>query len=373
MPHSMGIVFDAIPRGAREIERKELFLIEVDRISKRYGTVSAVDDLSFSVESGVICGLLGPNGAGKSTTMNIMTGCLAASSGEVRYDGLEIYSNRKEVKKSIGYLPEQPPLYPEMTSYEYLMFVGKAKGLSAAEAYGETRELSKLCGLHDVSDRLIKNLSKGYRQRVGIAQALLGDPKTVVLDEPTVGLDPVQIIEIRNLIRRLGENRTIVVSSHILSEIRALCDQIVIVSHGRVVADETPEQLEKLFSGTSSTLLIVKADELAIRSVLSDVSCIENIEIAPSQQDEGALEVRLAAKEGEDVRESVFRAFAAGDLAVLEMTTSKATLEDVFVELTSDPSPLPVEERCVDPEDEAASEAMGVCLDRPFEEEGDRR
>ncbi len=308
-------------------------MIEVRNLSKRYDDNLAVNDISFSIEDGTICGLLGPNGAGKSTTMNIMCGCLAATSGEVRYDGLEIYSDAKAVKRSIGYLPEQPPLYQEMTPWEYLMFVGRAKGLSHIEAADSALACGVTCGLEDVADRLIRNLSKGYRQRVGIAQALVGNPKTVVLDEPTVGLDPIQLIEIRNLIKRLGEHHTVVVSSHILSEIRALCDQVVIISRGTVVANGAPDTLEERLAGTRTTSLVVRASEDDLKSSLAEVDNIAQIEVA--QGDEGTVRATVQAKGQADIREALYRACCRADLALLEMSTTRASLEDVFIELTA--------------------------------------
>ncbi len=308
-------------------------MIEVERVSKRYDGTLAVDDISFSVEDGTICGLLGPNGAGKSTTMNIMCGCLAATSGEVRYDGLEIYSDAKAVKRSIGYLPEQPPLYQEMTPWEYLLFVGRAKGLSRIEAEDSAVACGVTCGLEDVADRLIRNLSKGYRQRVGIAQALMGNPKTVVLDEPTVGLDPIQLIEIRNLIKRLGEYHTVVVSSHILSEIRALCDRVIIISHGKVVANGAPDTLEERLAGTRTTSLVVRAGEQELQSALSDVGGIAGIEFVKGEQD--TVQATIQAEGTADIREDLYRACCRADIALLEMSTTRASLEDVFVELTA--------------------------------------
>lgn len=310
-------------------------MIEVKHLTRRYGSTLAVDDVSFSVEHGAICGLLGPNGAGKSTTMNIMTGCLAATDGEVLYDGLEIYADKDQVKRRIGYLPEQPPLYGDMTVWEYLDFVGRAKGLGRSQAAEETGRTGLACGLEEVIGRPIKNLSKGYKQRVGIAQALVGDPDVVILDEPTVGLDPIQIIEIRDLVKRLGERHTVIVSSHILSEIRALCDHIVIISKGRVVADDTPENLEKLFAGSSTTVATVRAGKGAAVSIASSVPGAGAVTCVPAAEKD-AVDVRVEAEDGADIRAAVSRAFAQRDVELLQMVTSRASLEDVFVELTAD-------------------------------------
>ena len=236
-------------------------MIEVNHLYKRYGNHTAVSDLSFTIEKGQIYGFLGPNGAGKSTTMNIMTGCLAATSGEVRIGGYDIFEDAEQAKKLIGYLPEQPPLYLDRTPREYLTFVARAKGIPEKEIAGQVTRVMAVTQTLDVADRLIKNLSKGYKQRVGIAQAILGDPEVIILDEPTVGLDPRQIIEIRDLIKELGKNHTVILSSHILSEVQAVCQTILIISKGKLVACDTPENLERLFAGTASVELTAEAGE----------------------------------------------------------------------------------------------------------------
>ena len=312
-------------------------MIEVSHLTKRYGEVLALDDVSFSVETGAICGLLGPNGAGKSTTMNIMTGCLAATEGEVRYDGLEIYADMNAVKKTIGYLPEQPPLYLDMTVREYLEFVARAKGIPHKEVEAAALTVSASCGVAGVQHRLIKHLSKGYKQRVGIAQALLGNPDTIILDEPTVGLDPIQIIEIRALIRQLAQHHTVIISSHILSEIRALCDQIVIISKGKLVADDTPEGLETQLAGSRTTTLILRADAQHSLDALASVPHIAEITqhpLASKDASEGCVQFVVTAEGACDIRDDLFRACVAADLHVLEMSTKHASLEDVFIELT---------------------------------------
>ena len=232
-------------------------MITVDHLTKCYGDFTAVHDLSFEIEEGHVYGFLGPNGAGKSTTMNIMTGCLSATEGHVRIDGHDIFEEPKLAKKLIGYLPEQPPLYLNETPTEYLRFVGQAKGLKGSELEEQMREVMELTRIDQVRNRSISALSKGYKQRVGIAQALLGRPKVIILDEPTVGLDPIQIIEIRDLIRQLGRDHTVIFSSHILSEVQTICDQILIISHGRLIAFDRPENLEKrLLSPNEITLAV---------------------------------------------------------------------------------------------------------------------
>lgn len=307
-------------------------MIEVSHLTKRYGGHTAVSDLSFTIEKGQIYGFLGPNGAGKSTTMNIITGCLGASEGEVKVNGHNVLDDPLQAKKCIGYLPEIPPLYTEMTPQEYLRFVLRAKGVKKSEWETQLRTVMDKTKLHDVKDRLIGNLSKGYRQRVGIAQALLGNPQVIILDEPTVGLDPAQIIEIRELIRALGKEHTVVLSSHILSEVQAVCDHIMIIAHGRLVASDTAENLTGLMTGGARVTLTVKAEDSQVRSALWGMEGIERAEYALDE--EGNTSVSLTGKDGADVREALFFRFAELGLPILEMQRERATLEDVFLELT---------------------------------------
>ena len=233
-------------------------MITVEHLTKRYGSVTAVDDISFTLETGHIYGFLGPNGAGKSTTMNIMTGCLAASAGEVTIDGHDIFEDARQAKRLIGYLPEIPPLYTDETPWEYLCFVAQAKGIPAKQIPDEVARVVAETRLDEMAGRLIRNLSKGYRQRVGIAQALLGSPPYIILDEPTVGLDPLQIIEIRDLIRQLGEKHTVILSSHILSEVQAICESVLIIAHGKLVAFDTPQNLEKMLTAAGRMTLCAR-------------------------------------------------------------------------------------------------------------------
>ena len=308
-------------------------MIEVSHLTKRYGGHTAVSDLSFTIEKGQIYGFLGPNGAGKSTTMNIMTGCLAASEGEVRIDGHDIFEEPRQAKRLIGYLPEQPPLYLDRTPREYLTFVGRAKGIkdkALPEQIGRVMEVTQIT---DVADRLIKHLSKGYRQRVGIAQALLGDPEVVILDEPTVGLDPKQIIEIRSLIQSLGQKHTVILSSHILSEVQAVCQTILIISKGHLVACDTPENLERLFSGSAAVDLTVEAGEAQTREILAPLDHIRSVDVRPEGTDR--CQVTLETDGDEEVCRAVFFAFSRAGRAILRMTDAKASLEDIFIELTS--------------------------------------
>ncbi|MBC5682493.1 ABC transporter ATP-binding protein [Ruminococcus hominis] len=307
-------------------------MIEVKDLVKKYGSHLAVDHLSFTLESGKIYGFLGPNGAGKSTTMNIMTGYLGATQGSVLIDGHDILKEPEEAKKHIGYLPELPPLYMDMTVQEYLEFAAELKKLPKEKRESDISEVMKLTRLQDVSDRLIKNLSKGYKQRVGLAQAILGFPEIIILDEPTVGLDPKQIIEIRELIRTLSEKHTVILSSHILAEVREVCDYILIISKGKLVASDTPENLELLRNGASSLELEVKAAPETARAILSTIDDIDAMEM--HSENENLTRVKLETKNGADIREAVFYAFAEEKCPLLEMKTAKASLEDIFMELT---------------------------------------
>ena len=321
-------------------------MIEIDHLTKRYGSHTALSDLSLTVEPGQIYGFLGPNGAGKSTTMNIMTGCLAATEGTVRIDGYDIFEEPAKAKALIGYLPEQPPVYPNMTPLEYLDFVARAKGVDRSARQSQLDRAMEVTQIQGVKDRLIKNLSKGYKQRVGIAQALLGEPHVIILDEPTVGLDPIQIIEIRDLIQALGEEHTVILSSHILSEVRAVCRQIMILSRGRLVASDTPDNLEKLFAGTATLELTIKGGEEAVRAALAPFA--EKLTCQP--EEEGRLRVCLESQPSDELSERVFYACAGANLPILRMDQKKVSLEDVFLELTA-ADPEQTEER-TEPEGE---------------------
>lgn len=312
-------------------------MIAVKNLTKKYGDIAAVRDVSFTMEKGRVYGFLGPNGAGKSTTMNIITGCLAATAGSVTIDGLDIYEDAVDAKKKIGYLPELPPLYTDMTPDEYLLFVGRAKGLRGDALYREVERVEKRTGLTELRARLIWNLSKGYRQRVGIAQAILGDPEIIILDEPTVGLDPLQIIEIRELVRELGENHTVILSSHILSEISAVCDYVIIIAHGEIVAADTIENLTTLYAGKSTVDLDVRGDRERILSLLDGYPEITSREITDGAG--GLTHLRLTLSGNEDIRESLFYRFADARLPILSMQYEEVTLEKVFLSLTEEKKP----------------------------------
>lgn len=319
--------------GAEEFRKQGgMNLIEVKNLVKKYGDHIAVDHLEFQLEPGRIYGFLGPNGAGKSTTMNIMTGYLGATEGEVLIDGHDILKEPEEAKKHIGYLPELPPLYTDMTVAEYLEFAAELKGIPKNQRKSDMEEVMKLTKLLDAEGRLIRNLSKGYRQRVGLAQALLGFPDIIILDEPTVGLDPKQIIEIRELIRNLSHKHTVILSSHILAEVREVCDYILIISKGKLVAGDTPERLEQLMNGPESIEIETKATEDTVQSVLWKVEGIENVSI--ERTDKGTTYAKIEGKQGVDIRESIFLAFAEQKTPLLMMKTAKVSLEEVFMELT---------------------------------------
>ncbi len=314
-------------------------MIEVSNLTKKYGKHEAVKDLSFRVEKGQIYGFLGPNGAGKSTTMNIITGYLCATEGTVTINGHDIFKEPEKAKENIGYLPELPPLYQDMTVLEYMKFVADLKKLNKASRAAMIQEAMEMTGVADVSGRLIRNLSKGYRQRIGLAQAILGYPEIIILDEPTVGLDPKQIIEIRDLIKKLGESHTIILSSHILSEVSAVCDQILIMSKGHLVANDTPENLAKLLKGNHSISLLVKGTESDIYSILQKLEQIEDFSVA-AKPDSSLCQVSVSLADRSEnaiaeIEEAMFYALAEARMPIHEMKTTHASLEDVFLELTS--------------------------------------
>ena len=368
-------------------------MITVEHLTKRYGDFTAVDDISFTIGEGHIYGFLGPNGAGKSTTMNIMTGCLAATSGEVKIDGYDIFEQARQAKQCIGYLPEIPPLYTDETPREYLRFVAEAKGIAGKEIPGEVDRVIGEAGLTEMQERLIRNLSKGYRQRVGIAQALLGNPRYIILDEPTVGLDPLQIIEIRDLIRQLGQKHTVILSSHILSEVQAICESVLIIAHGKLVAFDTPQNLERRLAENNRLTITAECGEEQLRAILDGTEAVASYTVdavpqpalpaAPAAEPETPAEPEAALAENAEPSaeippedgettlaapvelpgaalaaepeapavcqatltlagdpaaacRAVFFAFAGAGCALLQMTPIKADLENIFIELTED-------------------------------------
>ncbi len=308
-------------------------MIEVQHLTKKYGRHLALDDLSFTIEKGQIYGFLGPNGAGKSTTMNIMTGYISATEGEVLIDGHSILDEPEKAKRSIGYLPEIPPLYPDMTVMEYLNFVAELKKIPKDKRPAEVRKASTLVKLKDVSNRLIRNLSKGYKQRTGLAAAVLGFPDIIILDEPTVGLDPKQIIEIRQLIRKLAKDHTVILSSHILAEVQEICDYVLIISKGKLAASGTPNELEELSQGKDTIELTIKSNAETIQKILDKIPDIQNI--TWQNQSDSSCELLIeTSKSAQDVCEDISIAFAVERIPVTRINISKATLEDIFLELT---------------------------------------
>lgn len=335
------------------LQKKEVVsLIEVQHLTKSYGNQIAVEDLSFTIPNGQIYGLLGPNGAGKSTTMNILTGCLAATEGEVHIDGYDIFEDAEKAKSRIGYLPEQPPLYLDCTPREYLTFVARAKKVPEREISMHILDVMEKTGVEDVADRLMKNLSKGYKQRVGIAQALVGDPEIIILDEPTSGLDPQQIIEIRDLIRDLGTDHTVILSSHILSEVENLCDNVMIISHGRLMACDSPSNLAEMYRGTTTIRLVVDGDAETVQKILEGVDGLTDIEAAPEKEGRTAVRIDSDRRDSDEISKNVFFAFSQAGTPVLQMTMDHVDLEDVFVELTEEEPLSETESRDISSETE---------------------
>lgn len=336
----------------------ELTLIQVEHLTKRYGNRIAVNDLSFSVEKGQIYGFLGPNGAGKSTSMNVMTGYLSADSGSVVINGYDIEREPIKAKKSIGYLPEIPPLYQDMTVREYLIFVTELKKIPKKERKNAIANILEELNLSDVSERLIKNLSKGYRQRVGMAQALIGNPEVIILDEPMVGLDPKQIIEMRDMIKELGKEHTVLLSSHILSEIDAICDHIIILSDGKLAASGSPKELQDMMQTKTEIELTVIGEENVVLSIIQSMDEIEECKIVKSgsnqekcpnldecsnqeklsnqnEEKENTVKLSVLSKEGKDIRKELSVKLASSGIVILEMQKKDTSLEDIFLQLTS--------------------------------------
>ena len=309
-------------------------MIEVKNLTKRYGDLKAVDDISFSVDSGEVLGFLGPNGAGKSTTMNIITGYISSTSGTVTVDGSEILEEPKKTKAKIGYLPEIPPLYPDMTVRKYLEFMFDLKKVKLPKKE-HVDEVMRLVGLSDMGGRIIKNLSKGYRQRVGFAQALIGNPPVLILDEPTVGLDPKQIIEFRKLIRSLGKKHTVIFSSHVLSEVSATCDRVIVISNGKIVADGKTDELSQSLSGKKKLLLTVASESSDVSDELKKIPGVTKVEKVRSFAG-GLVKYSVSYSKDEDIRKDVFSAMVRLDAPIMEMQSGNETLEDMFLKLTQD-------------------------------------
>lgn len=309
-------------------------MITVQHLTKYYGDHLAVDDISFEIDEGHVYGFLGPNGAGKSTTMNIMTGCLSATAGTVQIDGHDIFEEPNAAKRCIGYLPEHPPLYMNESALEYLKFVGEAKGLRGAQRDEQVARVIGQTGIADVQHRRISTLSKGYKQRVGIAQALLGNPKVIILDEPTVGLDPIQIIEIRDLIKSLGKTHTVIFSSHILSEVQAICDRIVMIARGKLVALGEPEELQRQLLTAGEIILTTDAPVAQVKQALAELEHITDLEFVQGESGMTVAHIKTESGDMNQVSRSVAQCFAQKGLAIYEMSQKKGSLEDIFLELS---------------------------------------
>ena len=308
-------------------------MIEITDLVKYYGDKKAIDHISFRVEKGEVLGFLGPNGAGKTTTMNILTGYLSATSGKVTINGRDILEEPSAAKKAIGYLPEKPPLYPEMTVFEYLKYLCELKGVARAGRIRQIAEIMQMVRISDVSARLIRNLSKGYRQRVGIAQALVGNPEVLVLDEPTVGLDPNQIIEIRSLLKSLAKNHTVILSSHILSEVQAVCGRVVIISDGRIAAIDTTEALSRGIGETSNLLLTFEGP---LKEVSASVRALPGVRSVDTVSDQGRVhKVSVTYDANADIRKKIFFSLASHSWPILEMRQADPTLEEIFLRVTA--------------------------------------
>lgn len=309
-------------------------MIQIENVTKRYGNHIALDSLNFTVNKGEVLGFLGPNGAGKSTTMNIITGYLSATEGSVKVDGLDILEHPEEVKRKIGYLPELPPLYMDMTVEEYLRFVSRLKGVKKDSIEPSLERIMNLVKIAHVRKRLIKNLSKGYKQRVGLAQAIVGDPEVLILDEPTVGLDPKEIIEIRNLIKGIGKEHTIILSSHILSEVSAVCDRVLIINKGKIVATGSPEELSRKLSSGSKLTLRVKGMKGTVIDTLKE---IPEVKYAKEQgvHERNTIDVIVESKDEIDIREKIFNKFSEKGLPLLMMKNNDLSLEEIFLQVTT--------------------------------------
>lgn len=342
-------------------------MIQVEHLTKRYSGHTAVEDISFQVPEGTICGLLGPNGAGKSTTMNVLTGYISASEGKVSIAGWDILEQPAKAKACVGYLPEQPPLYLDMTPAEYLDFAAELKDVARKERSQQVAQVMERTGLVEFQHRLIKQLSKGYRQRVGLAAALLGNPKVIILDEPTVGLDPAQVIEIRSLIRELGREHTVILSSHILSEVSALCDHVLIIAKGKLVAQGTPEELARQLEAKTQLRVTALGQAQPVQQALQCLEGVESIQILEQKGDEVTVELQVA--QGLDLRAAVSENLAKAGCPVLELVVDTMSLEDVFLQLTEQQEPE---------QQEAEQQELDACpqedsqLEQPGEQEEDQ-
>ena len=307
-------------------------MIEVKNITKKYGSFTAVDNISFKIEEGEIIGLLGPNGAGKSTTMNMITGYIEPTEGEIKVEGYDISKKPKKVKAQIGYMPEGVPLYSDLTVKEFVTYMAELKKVDRKTRKEKVEKIIEQTGLKDVEKKLTRNLSRGYKQRVSMAGALVGEPKILILDEPTVGLDPKQITEIRSLIKELGKTHTIILSSHILSEVSQICNKVIIINKGKIVAIDTPENLEKKVENNNTTYVTVEDTENKIETMKEKIPEIKDIKLIKENED-GTKEYVLESDKDVDLRKIVFNEFAKENITIFEMKKADTTLEDAFMKL----------------------------------------
>ena len=307
-------------------------MIEVKNVTKKYGKVAAVEDISFTIQEGEIVGLLGPNGAGKSTTMNMITGFIEQTTGDIIVDGYDMLKKPKKAKKQIGYMPEGVPLYTDLTVKEFVSYMAEIKQVNKKERKEKVEKIIEQTGLKEVEKKLIRNLSRGYKQRVSMAGALVGEPKILILDEPTVGLDPKQITEIRNLIKELGKTHTVILSSHILSEVSQICNKVIIINKGKIVAIDTPENLENKVTSNNSIYVTVEDPENKMKTIQEKIKEIERVELVTENED-GTKQYVLEAKGKEDLRKTIFAEFAKENITIFEMKKADTTLEDAFIKL----------------------------------------
>ena len=309
-------------------------MIEVRNLTKQYGQRKAIDNINFSIKAGEVVGFLGPNGAGKTTTMNIMTGFIAATHGDVSIDGIDVIAEPEKAKRNIGYLPDTPPVYLDMRVEEYLNFVADIKGVRRSQRKEMVKYVMEQVSISDIPKRLIKNLSRGYKQRVGLAQAMIGNPKVIIMDEPTIGLDPKQIIEMRDVIKNLGKKHTVILSSHIMQEVSAVCDRMMIINRGKIVAQGTPESLsETINKGANKMQVRVKGEREQILNGLKEFSVIK-VETAITGVEKGTIDLTLSNDNGEDIREAIFRAMAKSNSPILLMKSTEMSLEEIFLSIT---------------------------------------
>ena len=318
-------------------------MIQIENITKKYGSFTAVNNISFKIEEGEIVGFLGPNGAGKSTTMNMITGFIEPTSGKIIVDGYDISKKPKKAKGQIGYMPEGVPLYNDLTVKEFVTYMAELKGVESKEVKEKVKKVLEEIGLIEVENKLNKNLSRGYRQRVSMAGALVGDPKVIILDEPTVGLDPRQVTEIRSLIKELGKNHTVILSSHILSEVSQICDRVIIINKGEIVAIDTPENLEKKVEKDNSIYVTVEDTENKMESIKEKIEGVKNIKLLEENED-NTKKYMITANDDIDLRKSIFEILAKEGITIFEMKKIDATLEDAFMQLIGETSSANKEE-----------------------------